>query len=788
MGVRMSLASKVLIGLGLGIVTGLVLGDLVAFVGIVGRGFVLLLQMAVLPFVSISLISGLGSLSARGARSLVRFAGGFLLLIWSITLVAVVATPLAFPDWPAASFFSATLVEEREPFDFVGVYIPDNPFRALSDGVVPAVVVFSIAFGLALMGSERKTPLLDAMLAAQDALRRVTSVVVSLAPYGIFAIAAEAAGTMAPERLAGLQVYVVTYVVLAVVLSFWVLPALVAAVTPLRYREILGPARDALVTAFATGSLFIVLPILVERARSLLTQRGSSEEDSRQVDVVVPIAFTLGGAGKLLGLTFVLFAGWQSGFPLSALDYPELAGTGLFSSFAGSAVSIPFLLDLFRVPSDMFQLYLVVDSVVGNRFGALTGSVHTLALSLLVGCGAAGWVTIRPRRILAWGLASIAVVAVALGAIRFGFQTFDRPYEGYREFIERSFLRPTTAWRDRDVLPEATKYASGDALRRVRESGILRVGYAPDRLPYAFRNAGGELVGFDVEMAHALARDLNVRVDFFRSDVERFPGLLNSGALDVVMTGLAITPERLEQMSFSTSYLQETLAFVVRDHRRNQFSSGRAVRAAKGLRLAVPGLGYYAAKIREYLPGAEVVVVDSPRAFFRANEGEFDALVMAAEAGSAWTLIYPEFTVAVPHPDVLRVPVGYAIARDDRRMAEFMDAWISLKRNDRTIASLFEYWFEGKEAPGSKRRWSLARDVLGWGREKPAEGAADVPPTHPQPSAPVPAPEAARPAPSQPELPTEQLAPEPPPPGTPPAGATDVAVPLSADVEPGIED
>ncbi len=730
---RTSFASQVLIGLALGVLAGVVFGEWISFVGIAGRGFVLLLQMAVLPYVSVSLIAGLGGLSAQGARSLVRYAGGFLLVIWAVTLTVVVSSPVAFPNWPAASFFSAALVQEREAFDFVGVYIPANPFRSLSDGVVPAVVVFSVAFGLALMGSERKGALLDTLLAVQDALRRVTGAVVRLAPYGIFAIAAEAAGTMTMEKLAGLQVYVVTYVVLALLLALWVLPALVRAVTPLAYREVLGPARDALITAFATGSLFIVLPILADRARAVLANRGADDEVLRQVDVVIPIAFTLAGAGKLLGLVFVLYAGWQSGFPISPVDYPQLAGTGLFSSFAGSAVSLPFLLDLFRVPSDMFELYLVVDSVIGSRFSALAGATHAFALALLAGCGAAGWVRMRPERLVAWAVVTAAVVALALAGIRFGFQRFDKPYEGYRSLIERSFLLPTVPWRDRDDPPPAPTAWSGDALRRLRERGVLRVGYAPDRLPYAFRNDGGELVGFDVEMAHALARDLGVRVEFFRTDMDRFPELLNVGALDVVMTGLAITPERLERMSFSAPYLQETLAFVVRDHRRDEFRTASAVHAIPHVRLAVPGRGYYAAKIRNYLPDAEVVPLDSPRTFFRAPEGEFDALVFSAEGGSAWTLIYPEFTVAVPHPDVLRVPVGYATARDDRRMAEFMDAWIGLKRNDRTIPRLFEYWFEGLEPPGSQRRWSLARDVFGWGAEEEKK-KAEAEPATPAPS------------------------------------------------------
>jgi proton glutamate symport protein len=767
-----SLASKVLVGLALGVLTGVVFGEQVAFLGVVGRVFVLLLQMAVLPFVAVSLVAGIGGLTPRGARVLLRYAGGFLLLIWVVTLLVVLASPVAFPNWKVASFFSASLVQEREGFDFIGMYIPSNPFRSLSDGIVPAVVVFSGAFGVALMASPRKAVLIEALLGAQDALRGVTNAVVRLAPYGIFAIAAESAGTMAPEKLAGLQVYVVTYVVLSVVLAFWLLPGLVAAVTPFSYGQVVGPVRDALLTAFATGSLFIVLPLLADRARTLLAERGAGQEAGRQADVVVPIAFTLAGAHKLMVLVFVLYAGWQSGFPIPPGDYPEFAATGVFSFFASSAVALPFLLDLFRIPSDLFQLYLIVDSVIGGRFGALLGSVHIFSLALISACGAAGWVRLHARPLLVWGASSVAVTLLALGAIRAGFERFDRPYEGYREFVDRSFLLPTVPWRDRDEAPEPWPAGSGDALRRIRERGVLRVGYAPNRLPYAFRSEAGELVGFDVEMAHALARDLRVRVDFFRVDVDRMPALLDSGALDVVMTGLAITPERLEQMNFSTPYLEETLAFLVRDYRRDEFRTRDAVKSIPSLRLAVPSRGYYAEKIRAYLPDAEIAVVDSPRAFFRAEPGQYDALIYAAEAGSAWTLIYPEFTVAVPHPDVLRVPVGYATARNDPRMAEFIDAWILLKRNDDTIGRLFTYWFEGIDPTYRKRRWSVARNVWGWGAAEPEAAAPKAatlpaptaePPTTapPAPAAPPSAPPAAEPPAAAPPPPEQSTQPAP---------------------------
>ena len=136
----MSLSSKVLLGLGLGILTGLFFGEDVAFLAGPGDAFVVLLQMTVLPYVSVALIHSLGRLHVSDARSLARHAGTSLLVIWGLTLAVVMAFPLVFPSWKAASFFSNSLVEATPPFNPIALYLPANPFQALAEGVVPADV------------------------------------------------------------------------------------------------------------------------------------------------------------------------------------------------------------------------------------------------------------------------------------------------------------------------------------------------------------------------------------------------------------------------------------------------------------------------------------------------------------------------------------------------------------------------------------------------------------------------------------------------------------------------
>ena len=375
----MSLSTRVLLGLVLGILCGLFFGSLIAFLGVVGEAFILLLQMAVLPYVAVSLVVGLGSLSYAEAKSLAGKALTFLLILWALSIVMVSVMPLAFPDWKAASFFSTTLVEQHEGFNFLELYIPANPFRSLAETTVPAVVLFSIALGVALIGIERKQGLLESLSAIVEALVRITDFVVRLAPFGVFAIAAHAAATMNYHELLGLQVYAATYAAVALVLTLWILPGLVATLTPLRYADLVGPTRDALVTAFATGSVFVVLPILAEKSKELLRQHEEDASESESVvDVVVPSSFNFPSAGKLLTLSFVLFAGWLSGYGVSLSEYPSFVAAGLFSFFGSTFVAIPFLLDLFRIPSDTFQLFVIVDSVIGSRFGAALAAMHIL--------------------------------------------------------------------------------------------------------------------------------------------------------------------------------------------------------------------------------------------------------------------------------------------------------------------------------------------------------------------------------------------------------------------------
>ena len=586
---KMSLSTKILIGLALGILTGLFFGEKVAFLGPPGRAFLLLLQMTVLPYVVVALMKGIGSLDFDTAKLLARKAGSILAIIWLLTLAVVFLFPIAFPNWESASYFSPTLVETAEEFDFISMFIPSNPFGALATNVVPGVVLFSVAFGIALIGIKKKQGLLDILDTVGDGLGRVSTFVVTLAPYGVFALMAHAAGTIDFSRLQGLQVYVVTYLAAAVLVTFWVLPGLIAALAPIRYKTVIMKLRDALVTGFATGNLFVILPMLARRSKELIDDvKGSTEETGDMVDIIVPTSFTFPSAGKLLVLAFLLFAGWMTGFPVSIARYPMFAVTGFFTWFGSTYISVPFMLDMFRIPADTFQLFIVVDNVFG-RFGVMVAVMHVAALSVLGSLAAGSLIKVRPLKVVRYLVVTALIVIGTFTGIRLAFNAIGSRSDQYESFIKRPLLYEPAEHRvidssNAEISPAATDVS---ALTRIAESGTIRVGYPNDALPWVFRNGENELVGFDVEMIHRFARELGVSVDFHLVKQGTGPDLLRTGFIDMMIGGLSINSADMKRVTFTSSFMDETVAFVVEDHRRVDFNTVESLRKQYGVRIGI---------------------------------------------------------------------------------------------------------------------------------------------------------------------------------------------------------
>ncbi len=111
---------------------------------------------------------------------------------------------------------------------------------------------------------------------------------------------------------------------------------------------------------------------------------------------------------------------------------------------------------------------------------------------------------------------------------------------------------------------------------------------------------------------------------------------------------------------------------------------------------------------------AQGVLVDNIERYLEGEAPQADALLYTAEAGSAWTLIFPGYTVVVPTGLDIKIPTAFMIPAGSERYLNFMDTWLELKRKNGQIAEAYDRWILGQGASKRQPRWSVIRDVLHW--------------------------------------------------------------------------
>ena len=693
---------QIIVAMIVGLIIGATTSTVFTGVNEIANAFVMLLQMTALPYISLSLITGLGGLSSAKISSTVQKSLLTLLSLIALVLFFILLAPIAFPSWQSADFYSVNTIKTVQEFDLIKLFIPTNPFYSFANGLIPSVVMFSIFVGIGLMKVKAKKQTLLTLIGLNQAIINVSSMVMKLAPLAIFCIALRAAATIDSSQIEGLMVYIVTAGVLVFLLTFLILPAIVATITPFGYKDILRATRSAMITAFATGSFFIVIPLIVEKTKQLIETMNINNTAVKSnalitPSIIVPISFSLPIGGKLLALLFVLFAAWFSGSPVGAGNYIDLLTVGLSQLFGSSSVAMPHLLALFNVPNSLFELFLVAENLIVGRFGALLSVIFSASLVILIATSIAKEFTFKWRSFGKYLIILPAISIIAFISLRFTFDNISYQYQGYKKFIERDFvmldIKSTVLKAPENI--DINSQPSVDVLTRIKQRGFIRVGYFRDDLPYAFHNNKGKLVGFDIEIINLLADDLGVSIEFVRIFHKQAKQLLSSGYLDMT-TGVPVLPNNMKEFTLTIPYSSQSIAFIVKDERRSEFTDWKAIFDNEELIISIPELYFNENLIKRYFKHSKVWEISTPRLYFKEEYQHIDAMLFGAPTASAWTLLHPEYTVVAPKPAQPPLAMAFAINSEDRAFELFMRSWIQMKKQNNDIKYLFDYWIAGK--------------------------------------------------------------------------------------------
>ena len=717
---RLSTSSWILIGLGLGALCGILFGELMKPLGVVGDVYIRFTQITVLPYILLSLIHGVGSLRRDTAKRLATRGLPVVLVFWVVVVAIYLVVTVAFPPRTAATFYDPNRFPgaQTPSFDWMS-YIPSNPFASLADGMVPAVVVFSLCVGIALIGVARKQGFLDGVDFVNGLLGRVNSATfVYASPFGIFAIMANTVGTLSADNFLGVIVYFVTYVAAVALVIACALPLLTKVFTGIGYRQIFSEFKAPLLLGFTTGSAFITLPQLGQAARRLLEARGAPADEAKEVtDTIVPVAYALPLTGKLAVFLFVPFSAWFAGVTLDLQQYAVLVFSGVLSLFGSMTGTVQFLLAQLNLPAESINVFLATGSLVSNIYGFVEPATMGM-FTVVAGAAVLGLARPHLRRALTYGAVALVVVLAGTAGVAVLLRPLGDTGATSYQTLQRMRVEPSVegvVYTTQGEVPARARPVAGDSvLARVQRTGVLRVGYASTAFPFSYFNSRRELVGFDVQRAYDLAGMLTcTRVEFVPVDRQYFANDLASGLVDIVMGAVIVTPDLYEKADFTDIYLTLHAAVVAPDAQAATYRSREAVAALKGKRIAVEKGSYYAGLLRLLAPNFTVVELDDPIDFF-TDPGVADVLFTSAEEGSAYTLMYPRYEAVAPEMAHPQLYLAYPVAKGQYEWTGFLNNWQAMEKASGLQRDEYDYWVLGKDAVPQKPRWSVVRNVLHW--------------------------------------------------------------------------
>lgn len=364
-----------LTALTLGVVLGIIFKENILFLDTVGKAYMSLIKMIVVPLVVTSLITSivrlenLDTLKSIGLKT-------FTVLLGTTGAAAfigiIVASSLNLGQ--GLSFIGAENFKAREIPGFSKVLIdmlPSNPLAAIVENKIIPIVIFSMFIAIALViedntNKEKAKPFKDFILSAYDIILRITKMVLRIIPYGVFALIATAAAKNGMDTLMSL-IWVILAVYIAAFLQFLFvytpLISFVARMNPLKFFKGIFPAQ---VVAFTSQSSYGTLPVTI---KSLVEGVGVSENIA---SFVAPLGSTIGlnGCGGFYPAIVAIFAANVFNVELTIYSYILIVLTAIISSIGiagvpGSAtMSTTVMLAALGLPIEALAMVIAVDSII----------------------------------------------------------------------------------------------------------------------------------------------------------------------------------------------------------------------------------------------------------------------------------------------------------------------------------------------------------------------------------------------------------------------------------------
>ena len=348
----MKLSSKIILGMVLGILVGLILHALndgsdqgpasawlVEYVfDVIGRIFIASLKLLVVPLVFVSLVCGSAAMGenvkmgriALKTLSLYLFTTGIAITL-ALVFANIVNPGVGIDTGAVASFNAPTPPSFKEVL--IGIF-PTNPIKAMSDGNMLQIIVFSVLVGIAITQAGNAGKSLLAVFEDFNAvIMRMVTILMHLAPYGVFCLLAKLFTEQGFSAIRNLALYFMTMSFVLIFHGTVVYSTIFAFMTRLNPLTLLKNMRPAMLYAFSTSSSNATMPITM----NVMETRVGVHKSIASFTVPLGATINMDGTAIMQGIATVFIA-QAYGLDLSMADYLAVIATATLASIGTAGV------------------------------------------------------------------------------------------------------------------------------------------------------------------------------------------------------------------------------------------------------------------------------------------------------------------------------------------------------------------------------------------------------------------------------------------------------------------
>ena len=382
--IKLALHYQMGIALVLGAIGGILLGDSFDvwgnFINGIGNIFLHAINMIVIPLVFLSTALGISTMgdSKSMGRIAAKTFGFFILTAIVAAFLGIVITNALRPGYGTHGramevgeiLNDAQQSSQTTLMDRIADIVPNNIFEAFSNGEILPIILFSILLGYFVIhiNEERQRTVNAIFEAFNDAIMKMTTAIIRLAPIGIFAIVMALVGKQSGNidemrsNLLSLAFFVIVVWIALIVMGGMVLPLMVgmmAHVSPLRH---LKQIYSALMVAFSTSSSYSALPLIISDAREKF---GVSNNIA---SFTVPLGITFNKVGTIIyECVAVIFVAQAVGMELTVAQQISLIGASIVTVLGAPSVPmagvvvLAILLNAMGLPTDYIGMFMAID-------------------------------------------------------------------------------------------------------------------------------------------------------------------------------------------------------------------------------------------------------------------------------------------------------------------------------------------------------------------------------------------------------------------------------------------